>query len=362
MQKPEHARGIRVKKEHLFPMDFVRVVAALLIVVFHYNMVSHDYPDIAKPDILFVECANGSMGHIGVSLFFILAGASLMYVYSDKLELKDYFKKRFLAIFPLYWTVYSAFFCYFYLLTRKLPFDRPLWTVLLTLVGMDGYLDCLIHNYYLVGEWFVGCILLVYLCFPLLRAAVIRRPVCTAALAAVCYAGLVAFYPFQMDIQFCLFVRIPEVLFGMYFMKYYYEKKENREKYEWKWAAFSGVCLLAALTVHLNMPVPYQILWLGVPGFLFLLWVGGRIRGKRIRRAVSYCSRYTFSLFLVHHILVGKFLFPFSNRSLSTGQNMLVFTVYLLFCSAAAWMFYHLSRLAVKMVTGVFRAGLPGRQ
>lgn len=337
-------------------MDFVRVLAAILIVIFHYNVVSSDYPDIVKPNLLFVGYANGTMGHIGVSLFFILAGASLMYVYSEQLELKEYFKKRFFAIFPLYWTIYGAFFCYFYLLTGKLGFDRPLWRMILTVVGMDGYLDYMLPNYYLLGEWFVGCILLIYLCFPLLRNAMLRRPAVTAGAAVIGYIALTALYPFQMEIQYCFLIRIPEVLFGMYFMKYFYEKRENRERFGWKWAAPSGVCLLLALTVPLPgfFSQPYRILWTGIPCFLFLLWMGGKIRGKRIRAVITYCSRYTFSLYLVHHILVGKFLFPFSGKVLGTGQNLLLFSAYFLFCCAAAWIFYQIGGITARVIKAVW--------
>ena len=116
-----------MKREHLFSLDFVRVLAAVMIVIFHYNAVTLMIPEVNKPILLFVHYANGSMGHIGVSLFFILAGASLMYSSMEKLDLKQYFKKRFLAIFPIYWTVYSAFFVYNYLIKRVFTFDKPLW-------------------------------------------------------------------------------------------------------------------------------------------------------------------------------------------------------------------------------------------
>ena len=102
-----------MKREHLFSLDFVRVLAAVMIVIFHYNAVTLMIPEVNKPILLFVHYANGSMGHIGVSLFFILAGASLMYSSMEKLDLKQYFKKTvYFAIFQLYWTVYFGFFCY----------------------------------------------------------------------------------------------------------------------------------------------------------------------------------------------------------------------------------------------------------
>ncbi len=105
-----------MKNKRIFSFDFIRVFAMVMIVVFHYNVYCID-TEIESGFILFLRYANGTMGHIGVSLFFILSGASLMYAYGEKLELKDYFKKRFLSIYPLYWIVYAAFLPTFILST-----------------------------------------------------------------------------------------------------------------------------------------------------------------------------------------------------------------------------------------------------
>ena len=80
------------KKARLFPLDFVRVIGAVLIVLFHFNMSLYLFPGISFQPLLFLNYANGNIGHIGVSLFFILSGASLMYTYEAGLKPADYFK------------------------------------------------------------------------------------------------------------------------------------------------------------------------------------------------------------------------------------------------------------------------------
>lgn len=41
--------------------------------------------------------------------------------------------------------------------------------LLLTLFGMDGYMSYrYTPNYYFIGEWFLGALILLYLCYPLL--------------------------------------------------------------------------------------------------------------------------------------------------------------------------------------------------
>lgn len=340
-----------MKREHLFSLDFVRVLAAVMIVIFHYNAVTLMIPEVNKPILLFVHYANGSMGHIGVSLFFILAGASLMYSSMEKLDLKQYFKKRFLAIFPIYWTVYSAFFVYNYLIKRVFTFDKPLWRLLLSVIGMDGYLNYLIPNYYLLGEWFIGCILLIYLMFPFLRKCMLRWPVLTPVAVGMIYVPLTLFYPFQMDIQFFFLLRVPEVLFGMYFIKYLYGTKQQREKYNWKWGLCSFAAVCTVMTIKTSIPVPFKILWTGIPIFLFLDWAGQLIRNAVVRKGISIFASYTFAIYLVHHILVGKFVFPLAGRPVGRLENYLVFGKYFLFISVVGLVFYWLSRILTQVVT-----------
>ena len=81
------------KRAFVFP-GFCTGACGVMIVIFHYNAVTLMIPEVNKPILLFVHYANGSMGHIGVSLFFILAGASLMYSSMEKLDLKQYLKRK----------------------------------------------------------------------------------------------------------------------------------------------------------------------------------------------------------------------------------------------------------------------------
>lgn len=59
------------------------------------------------PDTLF----GMYLGSYGVTLFFIVSGAVLMYIYGDKeIDLASYYKKRFLGIYPMFWLAFAIFF------------------------------------------------------------------------------------------------------------------------------------------------------------------------------------------------------------------------------------------------------------
>ena len=73
-------------------LDFIRAFSTVAIIVFHFNCsigLHHTYA--GDKHIIFYDYLNGNLGQIGVSLFFILSGASLMFTYSKSLDIKKYF-------------------------------------------------------------------------------------------------------------------------------------------------------------------------------------------------------------------------------------------------------------------------------
>ena len=140
-----------------------------------------------------------------------------------------------------------------------------------------------------------------------LRKCMLRWPVLTPVAVGMIYVPLTLFYPFQMDIQFFFLLRVPEVLFGMYFIKYLYGTKQQREKYNWKWGLCSFAAVCTVMTIKTSIPVPFKILWTGIPIFLFLVWAGQLIRNAVVRKGISIFASYTFAIYLVHHILVDVY-------------------------------------------------------
>ena len=90
-----------------------------------------------------------------------------MYNYQDKLEIKNYIKKRFLGIYPMFWIAYTLIFIYLFYQTKSNVWGLPAYKMIITLFAMDGYLSPYISTFYLIGEWFLGCIVLIYTVFPL---------------------------------------------------------------------------------------------------------------------------------------------------------------------------------------------------
>ena len=103
---------VKMKKQRIFYLDFIRAIAVCLIVLTHFNAIYiYMWDEVALQKVVFTwKIANLYIGDFGVSLFLIISGAALMYTYEEHLDIKEYYKKRFLSIFPMFWFAYFIVF------------------------------------------------------------------------------------------------------------------------------------------------------------------------------------------------------------------------------------------------------------
>ena len=89
----------------------VRAVSAILIVTYHFSFSLFLAGPYREVDILH-GTANGSWGMTPVYCFFMVSGAALMSRYGreEKLDLREFYRKRFLGIYPLFWIAYAIGF------------------------------------------------------------------------------------------------------------------------------------------------------------------------------------------------------------------------------------------------------------
>lgn len=136
-------------------LDYLRGLAALGIMIYHY--LSWTLGDFESETVL------GRIGLYGVSIFYILSGLTLYHVYKDRLtpkwkDIKTFYLKRILRIFPLLWLVTIA--------TIFIYKSNPYWLdVFYNLSGLFGILKW--DAYIATGAWSIGNELSFYLFFPI---------------------------------------------------------------------------------------------------------------------------------------------------------------------------------------------------
>jgi len=146
-----------VKSNRILEIDILRVIAILVIVVCHIFPV---IPSLTNNNIVSdIEYWLSNIGTGALSLFFLLSGYSLMIrkpQFDTISDLKSFFVKRIVRIYPLYWVsllIWAIIPYWGYIdYPRLTPFQQ-----LLNIMGF-GFQEL----------WFVGAILLFYLLFPIL--------------------------------------------------------------------------------------------------------------------------------------------------------------------------------------------------
>ena len=292
-----------MKKERLVYFDIIKFIAVICVFTVHFTrtleyFLNFDFKIL--PDRIF----GVYLGGFGVTLFFITSGASLMYVYDEKLDLKTYIKKRFSGIFPMFWLTYFIAFLVNFYINKGFDQTIPKYRILATLIGFDG-LDAFYHpNFYLLGEWFLGVIISLYILFPLLRILVMKFPWISFAMVIIVHIILVQNYSpaSALPLECVVFARLVEFMFGMLFIRYI--KKVNIFMFV-PALAIMIVAEFVDLTKINNM---YVIPVVGISSFIVFTFLFCRIKKGIFKQISIFISKYSYAIFLTHHYIMLVFI------------------------------------------------------
>lgn len=269
------------KRQRVFYFDLIRAFSCLCIMTVHFNASISGwtngqfvYGNSLVPNYYLNRRVY--LGGIGVSLFFMLSGATLMMSYRG--GLKRFYIRRFRSIYPMFWVAYIAVALIDFMLNRGFV-QADIRLMPLTITGMDGYLATLglaPYGFYKIGEWFLGCIVLLYLVYPAVHACLERAPAVTAA-GSVVLAAVLGMLCERVPDYACSglepWFKVPEMIFGMLFVRYSLEKK----------APLLCIFLFALLTALL-----------------------GLVKNGVVRRAVIRFAALSYPIFLLHHWIIVR--------------------------------------------------------
>lgn len=157
-------------RQRIEAFDYMKAIAILLVVRTHFG--SHVAELEADPahsiSTHFTAFVNGSW-ETSVMIFLMVSGALCWYNHPgvEKKEIPAYYRKRLKALFPSFYIVWFIGFLENVLAAKQVFYVKPAGRILLSFIGMDGYLSFLGDNYYVAGEWFFGMIVILYLLYPL---------------------------------------------------------------------------------------------------------------------------------------------------------------------------------------------------
>ena len=292
-------------KKRLYHLDYLRFLSFGLIIFYHMiiQLALDGVREEAQVSFLYAN-ANMHIAIVGVNLFFMISGAGLMLSSKDKLDIPKYFKRRFTRILIPFYIVWGIYFLQ-KMLAASTPFTPrpPFWTIFFTIGGMDEYWRMAgIHNFSLgVGEWFLGCIVMMYIIFPLLHFIVKKQPLITGIAATVYYLLITWFYPFEtVPAHMNFLTKIYPFILGMVLVCI------KREIPRWTILITFPACILFLV---LKSPLPLPAEWKGIifalAIYLFFAALNPLLSHARMVNACMLLfSKYSYEIFLVHHIVI----------------------------------------------------------
>lgn len=292
-------------------VDLARIVGAIGIVLFHFGC----HSDYLSPFLC--GSANDNWGRIWVALFLAISGACLARTYATSFEWKSFFIRRWKSIFPMFFLCYLLFAIIYTLSYGPWWSGVPRYRFIYTLLGLDGFLSFYQPNFYLIGEWFLGVLIVCYLLFPALLWLLKHIPYTTGALLLVgtyfipflpCFAR----DPFQ-NIWTCVTIFYLGMLIA-----------QSRHLLCNKVAFWiSTILLVFLLFTHIPYYEYLRLYGAILTGLLLLISLSnlGRMceQNEPVKRALSVLGKLSFPIFLVQHIMIVRVQTHWGGDSIATA-------------------------------------------
>lgn len=334
-------------RKRVFYLDFIRAIATFLIVLTHYNaLFIYNFPSNPSGIIFSANVFNVYLGDFAVSLFLILSGASLMLTYGSqkKINLKKYFLKRILTIFPIYWLSYLVVFSISFSLNPSQFDSVPVYRIVYTILGVDGYLSAFgIKTFFLVGEWFLGFILIFYLFAPLMMFCINKFPKLTALFILLIFVGTL-FLGDIVNVSLIPTARLLEIGFGMYFVKY---KRTNPPKN----ILIIPLIIIQIMNLIIRPPFPIliQAIYIGISGFMILGFLGSVLQNKIVSKSAVVICNHSYACFIIHHVIICAFAInAFNLNIINTIQSLGIFILTCLLIIVASFILTTINNLLKK--------------
>ncbi len=329
--------------KRIIGLDILRDIGVIFIFCYHFT-------------VEYIITAGGTEGYMyGLNYFFnilarpaslflfVISGYALMYNHEDTLPVLKFYKRRIKGLFIPFYVAYTVMFIACFVVNNQSNLNGiPLWHFIFTLLGLDGVMQLKIPVFYLIGEWFMTCIVVCYALFPFLARLLKKWPYVTMGLLTAWYIVLLFFFnPFGFS----------QLMNPLLIIVYFY----------------MGMLLQQILTRH-DIPRILTVICsiLSVAGFIFyylcgfnatfvairpgnelsevitIVWSMAMIIAlmkveiapeKKIYKAITYVSGISWYVILLHHRIMILF---YSHYSVETYTRRDLFALFLT-CLVITW-------------------------
>ena len=177
-------------------------------------------------------------------------------------------------------------------------------------------------NYYCLGEWFLGAILILYVLYPFVRMAfqtMIGKIIYTVLLA-VAYTANLYFDWFTMSDGKNILTCLMDFTIGMWIVTY-------RKQLKNKWCLWGSI-LLSCVLMFSDIPVKEVMCstLVGMLWFVILLNLSDFLmKGRMMQILVKWIGNSSFGIFLVHHVILYAYMKQYQGTEIGMGKSLGLF-------------------------------------
>ena len=289
-----------------YGIDLFRVLAALIVFMFHGKLRGmHNYGIFNN----FI-----SMGAMFMTAFFMLSAFSLYYIYSKtdfslKGQIKKFYIKRAVSIYPIYWI-----WMLWVIITYKDSIVNKIVTFPINMLGLQS----LWHKLYFRDEggvWFVSCILFCYILFPFL-CIVLKQLSVKGKLTLLVFFYIMSFYTqlftkltgwegFCSNYADCIF-RCFEFCVGGIWASILIDHKVINAKWLKNWWVFiiEGLTLILLVSLGISLEIGvgdymlYNIISIPIYCLMFYTLLGIKVSAGCVK-VIGYFSNISYAFYVM---------------------------------------------------------------
>lgn len=349
-----------VKKDRIITLDIIKVICVFIVFVYHFYMdidYVHGMYELSNIKSIIIR-PNMHFALIACALFMMVSGATLKLNYNGNII--NFYKKRLLRILVPFYIAYFIAFCFKCAnLNSTHIFNQniPKVNLIYTLFGMDEYMmSGGINTFTLgVGEWFLGCIMICYILFPLIYYMDKNCSYVLFIVFTAYYIFVNTYYEsfgYIMPQHFTILCQIYHFYLGIYLMDKEFLDKINL-------IIVILMCIIVVFTF--KSLTQYDIIdnfktTIVVPCiFIVFLKLERFFNELDISKFISnISSNLSFEFFLIHHIVIYETNILLRFMKLSLEQVICLFVFELLFTIFLALIINGLTKMIYNFFENIF--------
>lgn len=323
--------------KRIIAFDITRIFAFACILIIHFNasICGYDRTGTFVYDNSYIPSIyhNAYLGDIGSILFFMLSGAGLFYSsgYINFSKFLSFYRKRFKSIFLTYWISLLFIALLFH---KQIGSFSDIFATILNLFGLSGYIlaggggsiiDTKLGKFYMNGEWFLGAILLLYICYPF----------------------FVKLYQFSKTLAFILalllniliYCNVSNVNFFVYFLSLYIGIlitnciKNGSYRYILYLLILFILCLSLCEIINVRLVSiksnTWSLLYASSLFCMIVLIFNNLHLSEKISSILVFVSKISFPAFLIHHHFASFFGIGYDIININLNKYIILLVCYL---------------------------------